>query len=157
MSAHYTDLKPVPREAADQEVAGTQLQHQGYFSWLCLKHSSSFQKAPRTECAHEGLLIAAISQSGIPTDRRIKWSYPEQAGEEALERLLRPPLPPVTNGLLSPVPRRPLAVQAVCIQSTLCFYRPVEPKIARLLNPRLTSVWLQPHFLEPKSFLTTTQ
>lgn len=78
-------------------------------------------------------------------------------GEAASERLLQTPSasrdewPAVTRA------EGPLAMQAVCIQSTLCFYRPVEPKIARLLNPRLTSVWLQPHFLEPKSFLTTTQ
>lgn len=48
-------------------------------------------------------------------------------------------------------------LRAVCIQSTLQFYRPVEPKITRLLNSRLPSVWLHPPFLEPKSFLTRLQ
>lgn len=46
---------------------------------------------------------------------------------------------------------------AACIQSTLQFYRPVEPKITRLLNSRLPSVWLHPPLLESKSFLTSLQ
>jgi hypothetical protein len=73
-------------------------------------------------------------------------------------RVLWNPLPfQMMDGPQSFLGPGPLRLQAVCIQSTLPFYRPVEPKITRLLNSRLPSVWLHPLFLEPKSFLTTLQ
>lgn len=120
-------------------------------TWLTLS------KIPRIEHMLKALCAAAITTSGIPTKGEIKWSYPLTGQQGAIRGT---PLPPAASHDGWPAVTasdRPLSMQAVCIQSTLCFYRPVEPKIARLLNPRLTSVWLQPHFLKPKSFLTTTQ
>lgn len=103
-------------------------------------------------CAHCSRGAAWHSQQKDPME------LPKAGGRGSFREAPGCPLPPVTNGCCHPLcSKGPLAMRAVCIQSTLCFYRPVEPKIARLLNPRLTSVWLQPHFLEPKSFLTTTQ
>lgn len=86
-------------------------------------------------------------------EERIKWAHP------SVWKLFGTPPPVFANDLwplgLSWVWASQL--QAVHLQSTLQFYRPVEPKITRLLNSWLPSVWLPPLFLEPKSFLTTLQ